>query len=130
MSQWQKKWYYSHSCGEPFYLFKYHTLNAEESKIELFWYVLNAKWHTKSHSIKYHCHSCDIDFYSKILRDNDKEKELPFATWKKYHCKIVINDIMKYPKCTENLFYDKEEDKLICKKYEKNFLLLKYHGIV
>ena len=117
----KKNGHYIHSCGEPFYVFKYHPLNAEENKLEMLLVCIKCEMIYKSNLIKFHCNSSDIDFYSKILNNNNKEKELPFATWKKYHCNAVINDTMKCPKCTENLYYDKEENNLICEKCDKIF---------
>ena len=117
----KKNGHYIHSCGEPFYIFKYHPLNTEENKLEMLLVCIKCEMIYKSNLIKFHCNSTDIDFYSKVLNNNNKEKELPFATWKKYHCNAVINDTMKCPKCTENLYYDKEENNLICEKCDKIF---------
>ena len=117
----KKNGHYIHSCGEPFYVFKYHPLNAEENKLEMLLVCIKCEMIYKSNLIKFHCNSSDIDFYSKVLNNNNKEKELPFATWKKYHCNAVINDTMKCPKCTENLYYDKEENNLICEKCDRIF---------
>ena len=119
---------YIHSCGENFYIFKYKplinfsNLNEEpkNESFELFLVCTKCDMIYKSNLIKFHCNESNIDFYSKIINDNEKEKNLPFATWKKYHCNAIINDTMKCPICKESLLYDKENDKLICKKCNKN----------
>ena len=124
----KKNGYYIHSCGEKFYVFKYKPLInftnlEEEPKNDIFEFFLvcpKCEMLYKSNLIKFHCNDSNIDFYSKFKNENDKNNELPFATWKKYHCNAVINDTMKCPICKESLLYDKENDKLICKKCNKN----------
>ena len=49
----------------------------------------------KEDLIKFKCAFHKNDFYSKILLNNNKEEDLPYATWAKYHCHAVINDLMK-----------------------------------
>ena len=70
----------------------------------------------KSNLIKFYCEDSNYEFYSRILNDDDKNKDLPYATWKKYHCNLVINDTMKCPNCKQSLLYDKENNLLICRK--------------
>ena len=121
----KKNGIYIHTCGEPFYLFKYHQNNNEnnnnnnENKNSLLICVKCEKVY-KSNLIKFKCNSTGHEFYSKILNKENKN-DLPFATWKKYHCNAVINDTMKCPNCNESLFYNKNENILICKKCVQNF---------
>ena len=124
----KKNGHYIHSCGENFYIFKYKPLinlsnlneETKNDNFELFLVCIKCEMIYKSNLIKFHCNDSNIDFYSKIKNENEKEKELPFATWKKYHCNAIINDTMKCPICKDSLLYDKENNKLICKKCNKN----------
>ena len=122
---------YIHSCGEKFYSFKYkplNNLNLEEEQNkninEIFLLCIKCEMIYKSNLIKFHCHDKKIDFYSKIIflnNNNEEEKKLPFATWKKYHCNAIINDTMKCNFCKESLLFDKEKNKLFCKKCNTEF---------
>ncbi len=124
----KKNGYYIHSCGEKFYTFKYKPLinlsNLEEepkkNDYDIFLICEKCDMIYKSNLIKFHCNDSKIDFYSKIINENENKKELPYATWKKYHCNAVINDTMKCPICKESLLYDKENNKLICNNCNKN----------
>ena len=70
--------------------------------------------------IKFRCAETAIYFYSKITSTNSEndENDLPFATWAKYHCNVVINDLMKCQKCSNNLNFKKKNKKnfILCKK--------------
>ena len=113
---------YIHSCGEVFYTFKYklnNYNNNENNNTELndiFLICVKCEVIYKSNLVKFHCNLKKIDFYSKILANDKNNDCLPFATWKKYHCNAIINDTMKCKNCNENLYYNKEENKLICLK--------------
>ena len=120
----QKNGKYIHSCGEYFYIFKYKPIynrenlfeEVKEEEYKLFLICIKCECVYKSDLVKFHCNSTDIDFYSKIIDNNLNSNKLPFATWKRYHCNAVINDTMKCNICKENLFYDKENNKIICGK--------------
>ena len=120
----QKNGKYIHSCGEYFYIFKYKPIynrenlfeEVKEEEYKLFLICIKCECVYKSDLVKFHCNSTDIDFYSKIIDNNLNKNILPFATWKRYHCNAVINDTMKCNICKENLFYDKENNKIICGK--------------
>ena len=120
----KKNEYYIHSCGNRFYINNYkpvvnfQNFQEPEKKIDSFLICIDCNMIYKSNLIKFHCNEKNIDFYSKIYTEG-KDKELPFATWKKYHCNAIINDTMKCPICKKSLLYDKENEKLICKKCNK-----------
>jgi len=124
----KKNGFYIHSCGEKFYIIKYKPLinlsNLEEepkkNDYDFFLICEKCEMIYKSNLIKFHCNDLKIDFYSKIINNNENKKELPYATWKKYHCNAIINDTMKCPICKESLLFDKENNKLICIKCNKN----------
>ena len=71
--------------------------------------------------IEMYCKFCKKNYYSSIidknkntLNNNNIQKKLPFATWEKYHCGFIINEIMKCIKCKSNFYYDNMNNKLIC----------------
>ena len=124
----KKDGYYIHSCGEKFYFFKYkplvnfNNLDSEPNKniLETFLICIKCDMIYKGNFIRFTCNDSNYDFYSKIIKDDEINKELPFATWKKYHCNLVINDTMKCPICKESFYYDKNKNILICKKCNSN----------
>ena len=68
-----------------------------------------------------YCHYCKKNYYSttnvdsyNIINNINNKKKLPFATWEKYHCGFIINEIMKCIKCKSNFYYDNLNNKLIC----------------
>ena len=68
---------------------------------------------------------CDFD---NILGENDNENILP-ATWEKYHCGPIINEIMKCVKCHNILYLNLKTKQLVCQNKKCNFismLLLPY----
>ena len=136
--------YYVHTCGEKFQIYKlkknssdnvessiYNNKFEENEKNDLFLYCIKCDMIYKSSFIKFKCFSTNEDFYSKAI-DNTVLEELPFATWKHYHCNAIINDTMKCQKCNENLFYLKNKNKVFCKKcqIEMNPLDIKYRCLI
>ena len=134
----KKDGFYIHSCGEKFQIFKikisydyYYILNYEKDKktkdinTNLFDNILYCKKCNmiyKGSLIKFKCAETSLDFYSKIISPNgNNEEDLPYATWSKYHCNVVINDLMKCQKCSNFLYLYKKKIKNI----EKNFILCK-----
>ena len=116
----KKDGYYTHTCGKKFEIFKYKNNNIfenfnkikiedkNENKIFLL-YCRECDMIYKSNLIKFRCFSKEEDFYSKVI-DTSNENNYHLATWKKYHCNIIINDVMKCQTCHENLYF------LKCKK--------------
>ena len=123
--------YYIHSCGEKFQIFKYKPINyldlikKSQKKIDntestYLLYCIKCDYIYKSELIKFKCYSSKEDFYSKIIDENNLNNN-QFATWKKYHCNIIINDAMKCQKCNDNLYYLKDKNKIFCKKCNIEF---------
>ena len=76
----------------------------------------------KSDLIEMFCLNCQKNYYSSISSGNyNIQKHLPFATWEKYHCGTIINEIMKCIKCKCNFYYDDTKDKLVCLNKKCNF---------
>ena len=60
-----------------------------------------------------YCTNCNKKYFSNILGKNEDENLLP-ATWTKYHCNSLINEIMKCIKCKSILYLNIKTDVLIC----------------
>ena len=107
-----------HTCGNKFYV-------LEKGNYLLCWGCKKI-YHSKCVHMK--CEPCDLDYYTKIDFEDPNKKDKNFnpllkpATWIKYHCNAVINDVMKCPKCHNTLYINKENKKLSCItcKYELN----------
>ena len=117
---------YVHCCGDPFYVFKFSSSvlspgQGQPNSKEIFLVCMKCEMIYKSSLIKLQCGKCDNEFYSKIVtkKGENEENELPFCTWKKYHCNAIINDTMKCPDCHSCLLLDQENNKIICKKCDK-----------
>ena len=128
----KKDGYYIHTCGNKFQIFKYKNNNNFENfyfaknpttenndKIYLL-YCEECDMIYKSNLIKFRCFYTNEDFYSKAI-DTSKNTNYHLATWKKYHCNIIINDVMKCQKCHENLYYFPDVNHLFCKKCNHEF---------
>jgi hypothetical protein len=66
------------------------------------------------------CPPCNKKYYSNILNDNENPNIVP-ATWTKYHCGSLINQIMKCIKCRGILYLDLPTKQLICLNKKCNF---------
>ena len=117
----KKEGYYIHSCGEKFLIF-----NSEDNKENsYFLFCEKCNMIYKESLIRFKCEENCIDFYSKLILDKNNEENLPYATWAKYHCNAVINDLMKCQKCSNNLYLFKknlkngEKKYLYCKRCKK-----------
>ena len=59
------------------------------------------------------CTVCNRKYFSNILSKNENENLLP-ATWAKYHCNSLINEIMKCIACKNILYLNLKTGYLIC----------------
>ena len=75
----------------------------------------------KSDFILMLCISCNKKYYSTILSEKDENNLFP-ATWEKYHCNSMVNEIMKCIKCRNILYFDLLQNKLVCKNQKCNFI--------
>ena len=108
-----------HNCNNSLLHGKFIQINIINNN-----FVLCTQCHVcyKSELIEMYCKSCKTNYYSSLIQDNNLNtinrfrfhKKLPFATWEKYHCGFIINEIMKCIKCKSNFFYDSVNNKLIC----------------
>ena len=67
------------------------------------------------------CVSCNKKYFSNVLDEMEDINILP-ATWEKYHCGSMINEIMKCIKCHQTLYIDLITKKLVCKNKRCNFV--------
>ena len=67
------------------------------------------------------CPPCNKKYYSNVLNENENENILP-ATWSKYHCGSMVNEIMKCIKCRQILYLDLSKKQLVCLNKECNFM--------
>ena len=66
------------------------------------------------------CVPCNKKFFSNILKENENKNILP-ATWEKYHCGPIINEIMKCIKCHNILYLNLTTKQLVCQNKDCNF---------
>ena len=129
----KKDGYYIHSCGNKFQIFKYknninfdninkknHEEKNENNSGVFLLYCEECDMIYKSNLIKFCCFSTREDFYSKVT-ENTNADNCHLATWKKYHCNIIINDVMKCQVCHENLYFLPNINHLFCKKCNHEF---------
>ena len=128
----KKYGYYIHTCGSKFQTYKYKPVNysllikddknnLNNNEFEYLLYCMECDMIYKSDLIKFKCYSSNESFYSKILSNNTQNNNNNLATWKKYHCNIIINDAMKCQKCNEDLYYLKDKNNVFCKKCNMEF---------
>ena len=67
------------------------------------------------------CAPCNKKYFSNILSENENENILP-ATWEKYHCGPIINEIMKCIKCKNILYLNLTTNQLVCQNKKCNFV--------
>ena len=96
-----------HTCGNFLYILdKENYMMCIECKLI---YKLNC--------ILLHCFPCQTEYYIKYEYNNQKDNiEFKPATWAKYHCNAVINDVMKCPNCKNILNINLKTKKLVCLK--------------
>jgi len=93
-------------------------LTSQEMKYAL---CLGCKQCYKGNCFYTICFSCNKEYYSSILNEN-QNNNIVLATWEKYHCGGKITDqIMKCIKCKSELYLNLSENKLICLNKNCNF---------
>ena len=66
------------------------------------------------------CSNCNRKYFSNILTEKDDGNILP-ATWGRYHCNTLINEIMKCIKCKNVLYLNLSTGLLLCLNKVCNF---------
>ena len=67
------------------------------------------------------CLPCNKKYFSTVLKEKENDNLFP-ATWEKYHCGTMINELMKCVKCHHNLNLDLNIKKLVCPNKSCNFI--------
>ena len=67
------------------------------------------------------CLPCNKKYFSTVLQEKEDENLFP-ATWEKYHCGTMINELMKCVKCHHYLNLDLNIKKLVCPNKSCNFV--------
>ena len=100
-----------HTCGDKFYHFQPYLLCLKCQKI----YDQNC--------VLLFCKECQIEYYSSVETTKQSGDVFKPATWNKYHCNIVLNDVMKCYKCQNVLYINTNGDrsKLMCLKCKIEF---------
>ena len=75
----------------------------------------------KSDFILMLCTACNKKYYSTILKEKEDNNIFP-ATWEKYHCNTMVNEIMKCIQCHSILYIDLSKKKLVCQNKRCNFI--------
>ena len=112
-----------HPCSYQSYG-KFIQIKNENSPNEYYLICVNCKKCYKNDFIYMYCKPCKKNYYSCIgnfTNQNNNEENLPYATWKNYHCGSIINGIMKCIKCKKNLLYNEKKEILICSNKRCNF---------
>ncbi len=95
-----------HSCGNKMYI------------LDNFNYLLCLKCQKIYHNnlVLFYCSYCKCDYYTSINLNLNKNKKENFkiATWEKYHCNAIVDDIMKCLKCKNFLYINIKNKKLTC----------------
>ena len=102
-----------HTCGDKFYHFPPYLLCLKCQKIY------------DQTCVLLFCKECQVEYYSSIetTSQNNADVYKP-ATWNKYHCNIVINDVMKCYQCQNVLYINTSKpnnNKLTCLKCKIEF---------
>ena len=100
-----------HTCGNKLIISKISN--------SIFLYCIKCNLIYKDNFIRLKCTHCNnCEYYSRLLTPNEinNKQTLYYATWEKYHCNAVINDVMKCIKCKSNFYYDIHNEMLICTK--------------
>ena len=74
----------------------------------------------KTDFIEMFCANCNHKYFSNKLKETENENILP-ATWGRYHCNSLINEIMKCIKCKNILYLNLQTGFLICLNRKCNF---------
>ena len=97
-----------HLCGQKLYFIK-------DKKIVI---CLKCNKIYKSNMIHLWCNSCNEEYYSYIVSENNNAPKqrgdyIPI-TWAKYHCENFIYEEIKCPNCTSGLYFNNKKKLLKC----------------
>ena len=107
-----------HSCINNTFQKLYEIKNSK-NEVK---YILcpDCKYCFLSNCIRLVCKSCNKEYFSSVLEEN-QDKNILLATWDKYHCGSMKNQTMKCIKCRKDLYINLSTNKLICLNKACNF---------
>ena len=87
----------------------------EKSGEILYYLCIECKKCLRKNRLYLYCKQCNEVYFSsdKILEEENQESFHP-ATWEKYHCFILKNEVMRCLNCHEYLYIMKPNNKLVC----------------
>ena len=111
--------YIYHKCSEG----KYGNFISVKNKNDNIYLICSkCKKCYKNNYINLYCYPCKKDYYGFIYKKNIiNNEDIYLATWKKYHCCILFNEIMKCINCKNYFYYNIKTNKLICQNRKCNF---------
>ena len=116
--------YAYHSCIKGTYqkFYEIKATNKLNNKEEIK-YVLcpDCKYCFLSDCIRMVCQECNKEYFSSILPEY-QDKNILLATWEKYHCGSMKNQIMKCIKCKKDLYINLYNNQLLCINKSCNFM--------
>ena len=108
----------------------YHQCSSEKSgkliciKLShqiLYYLCTSCKKCLRHNYLNLYCKNCDKEYFSSDKNIEENNESLYPATWAKYHCYILKDEIMRCLKCQEYLYLMKPENKLVCLDKKCNF---------
>ena len=93
-----------HICGEPLYNYKYYDLAI----------CIKCKMIYKKNMIRLFCTSCNEEYFSYVVNENNYKEDFFPATWDKYHCFTYNCYQMPCPECLSPLYYSEVKTLLKC----------------
>ena len=116
--------YAFHSCTDGKFkkLYEIKIINHDNNK-EGIKYVFcpDCKYCFLSNCIRMVCRNCNKEYFSSVI-DDKQDKNILLATWEKYHCGSMKNQIMKCIKCKKNLYINLYNNQLMCLNKNCNFI--------
>ena len=112
-----------HKCG----IGKYgNFISINKKKDNIYIICIKCKKCYKNNYINLYCNICNKEYYGLLYRKIDlntsSDKDLYLATWKRYHCGLINNEIMKCINCKNYFYYNIKTDKLICENRNCDFI--------
>ena len=110
-----------HKCGAG----KYGNFISIKKNRDNFYICIKCKKCYKNNYINLFCIICKKEYYGSVYKkigiDSNSNRDIYLATWKKYHCGLIHNEIMKCVNCKNYFYYNIKTNKLICENKKCKF---------
>ena len=87
----------------------------------LYYLCTECKKCLRNNYLNLYCKNCDEEYLSSDKNIEENNESLYPATWSKYHCFILKDEIMRCLNCKKYLYLIKPENKLVCLDKKCNF---------